>query len=108
MSIFIHDGSRGYINQYAEVESQYDQGSFDFAINSGQGELRFFPTKFKMNDYNVTTFSYNLDDVFAGVGTTSLGGYSLLNQLVHPLLLVLQQILFLSQILIQVQSISSN
>ena len=56
-----------------------------------------------MNDYNVTTFSYNLDDVFAGVGTTSLGGVGLLNQLVHPLLLVLQQILFLSQILIQVQ-----
>ena len=80
----IHDGSRGYLNQYARVESQYDQGSFDFAINSGQGELRFFPTKFKINDYNITALSYGLDDVFAGVGTTSLGGVALIESTSSP------------------------
>ena len=81
----IHDGSRGYINQYGRVESQYDQGSFDFAIASGQGELRFFPTKFKVNDYNVVALSYNLDDVFAGVGTTSLGGVALIESTSSPI-----------------------
>ena len=32
----LHDGSRGYLNQYGRVETYYDQGSFDFAI-SGSG-----------------------------------------------------------------------
>ena len=30
--------------QYAQIETVYDQGSFDFAITGDEGELRFFPT----------------------------------------------------------------
>ena len=29
----VHDGAQGYINQYARVETQYDQGSFEFGIS---------------------------------------------------------------------------
>jgi hypothetical protein len=70
----LHDGSRGYLNQYGRVETQYDQGSFDFAISGTDAQLQFYPTKFTVNDYNLSVFSYNLNDNFLGVGTTSLGG----------------------------------
>ena len=70
----LHDDSRGYLNQYARVETQYDQGSFDFAISGSDAQLQFYPTKSTVNDYNLSVFSYNLNDNFLGVGTTSLGG----------------------------------
>ena len=35
----IHDRSFGYMNQYGRVETVYDQGSFDFRISGGNGEL---------------------------------------------------------------------
>ena len=54
----IHDGSRGYINQYGRVESTYDQGSFDFTVSGTDGQLQFFPTKFKVNDYQIAAISY--------------------------------------------------
>ena len=69
----VHDGSFGYINQYGRVESQYDQGSFDFSISGTEGELLFFPTKFSVNDYNITALSYNLDDNLLGTGSTTIG-----------------------------------
>ena len=70
----IHDGSFGYINQYARVESVYDQGSFDFAISGTDGELLFYPTKSSVNDYDITALSYNLNDNFLSTGSTSIGG----------------------------------
>ena len=70
----IHDGSFGYINQYARVETVYDQGSFDFAISGTEGELRFFPTKSSVNDYDITALSYNLNDNFLSTGSTAIGG----------------------------------
>ena len=73
----IHDDSMGYMNQYARLESVYDQGSFDFKITGTDGELLFYPTKSSVNDYWVTALSYNLDDNILGVGTTSIGGVSL-------------------------------
>ena len=29
----VHDSAQGYLNQYARVETQYDQGSFEFGIS---------------------------------------------------------------------------
>ena len=69
----IHDRSFGYMNQYGRIETTYDQGSFDFRISGGNGELQFFPTKSSVNNYDVTTLSYNLDDNLLGVGTTGVG-----------------------------------
>lgn len=70
----LHDGSRGYLNQYGRVETQYDQGSFDFAISGSDAQLQFYPTKSSVNDYDLNIFSYNLKDSFLGIGSTSIGG----------------------------------
>ena len=70
----LHDNSRAYLNQYGRVETQYDQGSFDFSVFGTDGQLLFYPTKSTINDYDVNVFSYSLRDSFLGIGTTSLGG----------------------------------
>ena len=36
--------------------------------------LLFFPTKSAVNDYNITTLSYNLNDNYLSTGSTSIGG----------------------------------
>ena len=69
----IHDGAVGYINQYGRVESTYDQGSFDFTVSGTDGQLQFFPTKFKVNDYQIAAISYNLDDNLLSTGITAIG-----------------------------------
>ncbi len=69
----IHDGSFGYINQYGRIESQYDMGAFDFSIVGSDGQLLFFPNKSTVNDYDIVSLSYNLDDNLASVGSTALG-----------------------------------
>ena len=70
----IHDNSVGYINQYARVETVYDQGSFDFAISGSDGQLQFFPVNSSVNDYDITSISYNLNDNYLSTGSTSIGG----------------------------------
>jgi hypothetical protein len=70
----LHDNSLGYISQYGRVESTYDLGSFDFAVEGSEGVILFYPTKYSVNDYNVSTLSYNLRDSLSGVGTSSFGG----------------------------------
>ena len=69
----LHDNTFGYISQYGRVETNYDQGSFEFAITGSQGELRFYPTKYTVNDYDITCFSYNINDNLLGVGQTTVG-----------------------------------
>ena len=70
----IHDGSFGYLNQYARLETVYDQGSFDFSISGSEGQLLFYPTRSSVNDYDITTISYNLNDNYLSTGSTSIGG----------------------------------
>jgi hypothetical protein len=70
----IHDSSFGYLNQYARLETVYDQGSFDFAISGSDGQLQFFPVKSSVNDYDITAISYNLNDNYLSTGSTSIGG----------------------------------
>jgi len=70
----IHDGFFGYLNQYARVETVYDQGSFDFSISGSEGQLLFFPTKSSVNDYDIAIISYNLNDNYLSTGSTSIGG----------------------------------
>ena len=70
----VHDGVRAYMNQYGRIETQYDQGSFDFSITGTDGQLLFFPTKSVVNDYNVTTLSYNISGIATiGIGTSFFG-----------------------------------
>jgi hypothetical protein len=75
MMIFtlLHDNVEGYLNQYGRVETVNELGTFDFTIEGTDGLILFYPQKYKVNDYNVTTLSYNLKDDFTGIGSTSLG-----------------------------------
>ena len=36
-------------------------------------KFQFFPTRFSINDYDITNVSYNLDDNLLGAGTTIIG-----------------------------------
>jgi len=59
------------ISQYGDVDTVLDLGSYDYAIEGGEGVLQFFPTKFKLNTYALSVFSYNLDRI--GLNTGSIG-----------------------------------
>jgi hypothetical protein len=70
----IDDFGRTYLNQYARVESNYDMGSFELTIDGSEGVLLFYPTKTSINDFGVTTLSYNINDDLLGIGNTNFGG----------------------------------
>ena len=69
----LQNGSTGYLNQYGRVESQLDLGSFDFNISGTEGQLLFYPTKYSVNNYNISFASFDLDTSISGIGSTSLG-----------------------------------
>jgi len=70
----IHDNTFGFMNQYGRVESSYDLGSFDFTIEGSEGIIQYYPTKFSVNDYDVTSLAYNIKDVLISTGGRNLGG----------------------------------
>jgi hypothetical protein len=69
----VHDGSTAYINQYGGVDTYYDMGSFDFSITGLDGHLLFYPTKSTINDYDVSTISFDIRDSITSIGSTNLG-----------------------------------
>jgi len=73
----VHTG-KSFINQYGDVDTVLDLGNFDYTIDGSDGVLQFFPTKFTINNYNLSLFSYNLDRLglntsSIGIGTTTIG-----------------------------------
>ena len=76
----VHDGAIAYTNQYGRLETTYDQGSFDFNIFGDAGQLLFYPTHFALNDYDVSTLAYRLDDDLIEYGTTTIGPTVIQNQ----------------------------
>ena len=44
-----------------------------FSIVGSEGQLQFYPTQSSVNDYWITTLSYNIDDLNLGTGSTTLG-----------------------------------
>lgn len=69
----LQDGSNGFINQYARVETILNQGYFDFTIFNNKGFLQFFPDEFEFSDYNISGISLNVGDQLVGVATTAWG-----------------------------------
>lgn len=72
------DSTRGLsmLNQYGRVESVVDLGSFDSIVEGSDSVLRFYPNKFKLNNYNVVALSYSMDkvgDVIGQTGNTTIG-----------------------------------
>jgi hypothetical protein len=74
ITTLIDDVGNTYLNQYAKLESNYDMGSFDLAVDDTEAILRFYPTKFDVNDFNIITLSYNINDNLSSIGNTSFGG----------------------------------
>ena len=62
------------INQYGQVDTVKDLGSMDSTVDGSEAVLRFFPTKSEFNNYNVTTLSYNLNEL--GLSTSLTAGVS--------------------------------
>lgn len=74
LTTLIDNNRNVYLNQYARLESNYDMGSFDIAIDGDEGILQFYPVKFSINDFGVTVFSYNIENNLSGIASTSFGG----------------------------------
>ena len=56
------DRELGMINQYGKVESVLDLGSLDYIVDGNDGVLRFYPNKYEFNNYNLSFFSYSIND----------------------------------------------
>jgi len=70
----LQDGSFGFINQYGRVESVLDLGGFDFNVFGSEGQLLFYPTKYSVNNYNLSFASFDIIGLSTtGVGSTNLG-----------------------------------
>ena len=77
----VHDAFLAYANEYAVVVTPYPLGlfgeddpvlgSYDFAIVGNTAELRFFPTKFEVNDYDVVIAAFSLGDKVRSTGDLS-------------------------------------
>jgi len=65
-----------YLNQYG-VEGQDDLGDFDVAIDGSDVILQFYPHKFSVNDYDITSISYNIKDSLTSVGSSDFGCVSI-------------------------------
>ena len=74
VTTLMDDAGNAYLNQYATIKNTYDMGSFDARIDGLEGVLLFYPTKFSINDFNVTTLSYNIDYNLLSTGSTTFGG----------------------------------
>ena len=71
----VHDTGRGIsmLNQYGDVWSVLDLGDFDYVIDGADSILRFYPHKFKLNNYNVVPFVFNVDKNILGITTSQIG-----------------------------------
>jgi hypothetical protein len=72
--VLLHDNNVGFINQYGlSTMNSGDLGTFDFNVSGNSGNLLFYPTKTKINNYNLELFSFSLNDIVSGIGTVDLG-----------------------------------
>jgi len=69
----LHDNSDLYFQQYGRIETVYDLGSFDANILGNTGRLLWYPRNYKVNDFDIATLSYNLDDTLLSIGSTAFG-----------------------------------
>ena len=69
----IQDGTNAEVLNYGRVDSVLDLGSFDFNISGSEGQLLFYPTKYRFNSYNISYCSFDLDNGITGIGTFALG-----------------------------------
>jgi len=70
----LHDTGKGQtmLNQYGDIDTVLDLGSFDYAIDGNESVLRYYPNKFKLNNYNVVLWSYQIDAQRLGISTDTV------------------------------------
>ena len=70
----LHDTGRGQtmLNQYGDLETVLDLGTFDYVIEGNESVLRYYPNKFKLNNYNVVLWSYQIDTQKLGISTDTV------------------------------------
>jgi len=63
----------GMINQYGTLDSQNSLGYFDYDVDTGSntGFVKFYPVKYRFNNYNISYISYNIDEVLTDSETQS-------------------------------------
>jgi len=70
----LQDRTFGFLNQYGRVDSVIDLGSFDFSISGSEGQLLFYPTKYSVNNYDVSFASFDIIGIStSGIGSTTIG-----------------------------------
>ena len=69
----IHNDSEFFMNQYGRVETVYELGSFDIALFEDEAQLRFYPEKYEVNDYDLSFITHSISDFTSGIGTTAFG-----------------------------------
>jgi hypothetical protein len=69
----VHNNNNGYINQYANISSNGNLGSFDFNISGTEGNLLFYPVNSSDNNYHVKLFSFTLNNFTTTPDNLSLG-----------------------------------
>ena len=72
-ALFDPISGQSMINQYGQVDTVRDLGSMDSTVDGSEAVLRFFPNKSEFNNYNVTTLSYNLNELVGSATTQILG-----------------------------------
>jgi len=74
MSVTIlHNNTVGFLNQYAPIYTTYEMGYFDFVVLGDEGNMRFYPNKSSVNNFDVNFISYNIEDSLASNSTQYLG-----------------------------------
>jgi len=78
----LHDNEIAYTNQYGKIFTKSDTGTFDIGISTTSDDisLRFYPSNPLEDSFNIINVtSFNINDVFSGISTNSLGNSVLLS-----------------------------
>jgi hypothetical protein len=75
-SFLIDNDNNTYLNQYG-IYSQDDLGDYDVFFDGTDILLLFYPNKFEINNYDVTSISYSLKDTLTSVGSSHFGPVSI-------------------------------
>ena len=75
VNVLTDDNDVTYITQYGDIDTvDTNLGYFDVSASGVTGALRFFPTKYENNNYNVYILQYGFLDIDTSIGNTYFGG----------------------------------
>jgi hypothetical protein len=72
----LHNGSEGFLNQYAKISTENILGNFDFSIFGSSGQLLFYPIKFEVDNYDLELLSFDIGNSLGGTEKLDIGNIS--------------------------------